>query len=161
MLINIKEDTSSSVNDPSADSRKGEVSASAEKSYDQLLRKLEEEARDHIRIEQQLKLYIDSMEEQIDESEKEINLLKSELKGKIGEINVLKENAKEADSKCQELKQRVEMLERNASPAKETFDQSHTQLTVSAEKKPARASTEFAKSKRMMNMSKKVLIVDC
>jgi archaellum component FlaC len=155
VLINIKDDMSNSAKNSSFDSRKEEVSLYAAKSYDQPLRKLEEEAREHIRIEQQLKLYIDSMEEQTEESETIISQLKASLKVKSEEINTLKENLRKSEKKCKELKQKVEKLERTGSPLVETLEHSHTQLTISAEKKPLKA-IEVAKSRRITNGSKKV-----
>jgi len=153
--MNIKEDISSSAKNSSLNSRKEEASLYAAKSYDQLLRKLEEEAREHIRIEQQLKLYIDSTEEQIEESEIIIGQLKTTIKNKSEEINILKEKLKNSEDKYKELKQKIEELEKNGSLVGEALEHSHTQLTASVEKKPLKI-IEVTKSKRTVNGNKKV-----
>ena len=81
------------------------------KGYEELLRKFEEESRDHIRIEQQLKLYVDDVEENLNKSEKEIKKLKQMLKTRVEEENKLKEKLKESITKCDEMEKKLKEKE--------------------------------------------------
>eukprot|EP00826_Nyctotherus_ovalis_P049452 TRINITY_DN5986_c0_g1_i22.p2 TRINITY_DN5986_c0_g1~~TRINITY_DN5986_c0_g1_i22.p2 ORF type:complete len:154 (+),score=56.41 TRINITY_DN5986_c0_g1_i22:428-889(+) len=76
-----------------------------QKDYEQMVQSLEEEARNHIRIEQQLKLHIDSLQEKIEEKEKTEEKLKAELHEKSEFASMLKEKLKECVSKYNKLKQ--------------------------------------------------------
>ena len=69
--------------------------------YESLLIKYEKDIRGHIRIEHQLKLYADSLQNNIEELEKEkdelndiINIKNNEINGVKKELNYLKKNMK-------------------------------------------------------------------
>ena len=69
--------------------------------YESLLIKYEKDIRGHIRIEHQLKLYADSLQNNIEELEKEkeelndiINIKNNEISGVKKELNYLKKNMK-------------------------------------------------------------------
>ena len=120
ILMNSKDDTISSVNEPSLDSQKDRFCVDASKGYDQMLRKLEEESREHIQIEQQLKLYIDSIEEQNDKSEKKIKELNKNLNMRVQEIDLLKENLKELNKKYDETKTQLENIRKTTEKSEST-----------------------------------------
>ena len=147
--MSIKDETNNSRTDHSIDSRKSAFSNESAKEYDHLLRKLEEESREHIKIEQQLKLYIDSMDEQADESEKTIKRLNNDIKKKNIEIHDLEKKLKEVSEKYDEIKLKVENLEKNPSPIKETIDQLHTQVSTTIENKGIKLNTENSYIKRV------------
>lgn len=80
-----------------------------QKDYEQMLQSLEEEARNHIRIEQQLKLHIDSLQEKLEEKEKVEEKLRAELKEKTELSNMLKEKLREYASKYNKLRQSLKL----------------------------------------------------
>ncbi len=58
--------------EPKGSEHSGESSnrvADPQKDYEQMLQKLEAETRNHIRVEQQLKLHIESIQSKLDETE--------------------------------------------------------------------------------------------
>lgn len=91
-----------------------------------MLQKLEEEARNHIRIEQQLKLHIDTLQEKIEEKEKTEEQLKNELLQKTEMFNNLKEKAKEYAIKYNKLRQMMKGMDNTIdnSKSKSTIDES-------------------------------------
>lgn len=74
-----------------------------QKDYEEIIQKLEEETRNHIRIEQQFRLHIDALQEKIEEIEKNENKLKTELQLKIEICNDLKQKLKEVNEKYNKL----------------------------------------------------------
>ena len=80
-----------------------EESIGSSKEYEQMLQKLEKEVRDHIGIEQQLKLYIESFQTKIEENEAIINNFKESLKEKSDLIIELQQNLKQSISMYNEL----------------------------------------------------------
>eukprot|EP00826_Nyctotherus_ovalis_P043199 TRINITY_DN4522_c0_g3_i1.p1 TRINITY_DN4522_c0_g3~~TRINITY_DN4522_c0_g3_i1.p1 ORF type:complete len:150 (+),score=49.85 TRINITY_DN4522_c0_g3_i1:263-712(+) len=107
--------------------------ADLQKDYEQMLQSLEEEARNHIRIEQQLKLHIDSLQEKLEEKEKVEEKLKAELKEKTELSNVLKEKVREYATKYNKLRQSLKL------PIDNSRTKSHINTNISKEeiiKKP-------------------------
>ena len=80
------------------------------KEYEKIIQKLEEESRDHIRLEQQLKLYIDNIQDQIEESFFEIKSLKKNLMEATREIETLKKKIKDQSKKYDEIKLKYEEI---------------------------------------------------
>ena len=76
--------------------------------YDKLLQKFEKESREHIQIEQKLKLYIDSIEEKIEHLEKIIKELEKNLDVKTFENGILKDTIKDITKKHEDLKIHIE-----------------------------------------------------
>eukprot|EP00826_Nyctotherus_ovalis_P003167 TRINITY_DN1063_c0_g3_i1.p1 TRINITY_DN1063_c0_g3~~TRINITY_DN1063_c0_g3_i1.p1 ORF type:complete len:183 (-),score=50.63 TRINITY_DN1063_c0_g3_i1:238-786(-) len=140
ILMSMKEDTSSSLH---GDSQKSLLSEHP-RNYEEMIRKFEEESREHIRLEQQLKLYIDDMQEQIDNSEKSSKQLKETLKLKAEEIASLKERLNDSLVKCDEMKRKIEILEK-----KHLIEESEKALQIQIDKSQANKLNDFNKLKRM------------
>ena len=120
--------------------------------YENMIQKLEEECRNHVGIEQQLKLSIDNMQEKLDESEINNEKLKTEVKDQTEECKCLNEKVVELSTKCEELQKMVENF--NSSFMSIT-DQSYTRGSTS---KHFRNITPFSKPKR--SSSKKVKLIE-
>ena len=96
------------------ESFKGELELPSQDNYDgleKLLQKYEAEIRDHIRIEQQLKIYSESLEEKVDDLEKsksdfdhKIDLIKSENSKLRKEISLLKTEGLNFQAKIKQLR---------------------------------------------------------
>ena len=95
------------------DSQRGD---DPQKDYEQMLQNLEEEARNHIRIEQQLKLHIDNLQEKIEEKEKLETRYKHEIQEKAELNNMLKEKLKEYVGKYNKLKQALKIDNSRSKP---------------------------------------------
>ena len=67
------EDQSKRYNKGDSVTQKSEVSMEPPKDYESMLQKLEAEVRNHIRVEQQLKLHIETMQGKMEEYETQLN----------------------------------------------------------------------------------------
>jgi len=84
------------------------------KDYEVLLQKLEAEARSHIRVEQQLKLHIESMQSKLEESEK----YKQEVKSLSQDLNKVKDEVRSKDLEIQKIKQENHRLNEELQASK-------------------------------------------
>lgn len=126
--------------------------------YEQMLQKLEEEARDHIRIEQQLKLHIDSLQDKIEEMEKEMRSVQEKLKLKVSACSSLEDELKVANIKCNELRQRITILEKSCLPFSTNGEISYSQASINAEEKVGKLNNDLSRMKRMGDLAKRVKI---
>ena len=97
------------------------VSVDPVREYEQMVQKLEEETRNHVRIEQQLKLHIEGLQFRVDELEAKLGETASKLK-KSHEESIKKEQEaasrkKKSEEKYEKLKAKYKKLvEPNPSP---------------------------------------------
>jgi len=124
--------------------------------YEQMLQKLEEEVRDHIRIEQQLKLHIDSLQDKIEEMEKETKDLQEKLKIQVSAFNSLENELKLANAKCNELKQKIIILEKPCPPFSTNGDVSYSQASINAEEKVGKLNNDLSRMKKIGDLAKRV-----
>ena len=79
--------------------------------YEEMIQKLEEEARNHVGIEQQLKLCIDNLQEKIGDQETMIEELKNDIKNNTKECSKWKEKFKRCENMYKEYKEKCENYE--------------------------------------------------
>ena len=96
-LTDIRKEIYTSQDLSKSKSQRNKIEIDEEKNYNELLQNLEKEVRDHIGIEQQMKLYAENLQNKIEESQIE----KKKLSLKIA---TLEENLKEFAIKYNELK---------------------------------------------------------
>jgi chromosome segregation ATPase len=77
------------------------------KDYEIMLQKLEEEIRSHIRVEQQLKILVETSQSELEDAEKEIKSLKAKIKLIQVESTQMKENFRSKDSEITQLKEAI------------------------------------------------------
>lgn len=118
-----------------------------QKDYEQMVQSLEEEARNHIRIEQQLKLHIDSLQEKIEEREKAEEKFKAELHQKSELTNMLKKKLKEYAGKYNKLKQAL----------KTPIDNPRSKSNVSTEEMIKKPHITLHQVKNINDTTKKVM----
>ena len=106
-----------------------EDSTNINSEYEPVIQKLEEETRNHIGIEQQLKLHIDTLQEKMDESTNTIEELKKEVKIKSEECNKLNGKVNEFTEKNKELQKQIEDLEKQ-KPSIPTIDDNENKNEV-------------------------------
>eukprot|EP00826_Nyctotherus_ovalis_P010603 TRINITY_DN12789_c0_g2_i1.p1 TRINITY_DN12789_c0_g2~~TRINITY_DN12789_c0_g2_i1.p1 ORF type:complete len:159 (+),score=46.00 TRINITY_DN12789_c0_g2_i1:264-740(+) len=136
---------------PIGNSEKGtESNADILKEYEEMLQRFEEESRNHIGIEQQLKLHIEILQEKMEESNRSIDSLKAEFKAKSDECKALQEELAKTLEKYKQLQQ-AESVEDYTSPFITIADQSRTQGSTA---KHGRSQDFISKFKR--DSSKKV-----
>lgn len=123
------------------------------KEYEEMLQRFEEESRNHIGIEQQLKLHIEILQEKVEESSRGMESLKAELEAKSGECRALQEELAKALEKHRQLQQ-AESVEDYTSPFITVAEQSRTQGSTT---KHGRSQDFISKFKR--DSSKKVMKV--
>jgi predicted RNase H-like nuclease (RuvC/YqgF family) len=99
------------------------------KDYEIMLQKLEEEIRNHIRVEQQLKILVETSQSELEDSEKEIKSLKAKIKLMQVESTQLKEGHRTKDCEITQLKEQIlgkekqiESLADNKTHNKSTYD---------------------------------------
>ena len=86
--------------------------------YEKLLQKLESDVRTHIRVEQQLKLHIESMQAQLDEAQSlnqsdpdEIEKMKEEMEVKENHVKKLEQQLLDKERSLKEKTQHTKVLE--------------------------------------------------
>lgn len=96
----------------------------APNNYEKLIQKLEADVRSHISVEQQLKLYVESYQQKLEEEENlndkyeaDIDRMKDELKERKTEIWLMKEMMNAKDKEITELKSKIK-LDQDASSRK-------------------------------------------
>lgn len=124
--------------------------------YEQMLQRLEEEARDHIRIEQQLKLHIDSLQDKIEDMAKSAKELQKQLAAKTSACASLEQELKSLGAKHSELKQRAAALERACAPFSAAKDSSYSQISINAEEKAGKPHNDLSRMKCMGDLAKRV-----
>eukprot|EP00826_Nyctotherus_ovalis_P015247 TRINITY_DN14319_c0_g1_i22.p2 TRINITY_DN14319_c0_g1~~TRINITY_DN14319_c0_g1_i22.p2 ORF type:complete len:148 (+),score=37.48 TRINITY_DN14319_c0_g1_i22:423-866(+) len=127
-----------------------------EEDYEQMLQRLEEEARDHIRIEQQLKLHIDSLQDKIEDMDKSARELQNQLAAKTSACTSLEQELKSLNAKHSELKQRTATLERGCAPFSTVKDSSYSQISINAEEKVGKLHNDLSRMKCMGDLAKRV-----
>ena len=75
--------------------------------YELMLQKLEEEIRGHIRVEQQLKILVETSQSEMEDCEKEITTLKTKLKQTMAELQMFKEKSRTKESEITQLKETI------------------------------------------------------
>ena len=88
-----------------------EVSSDMNNEYETMIQKLEGEIRQHIRIEQQLKIHIDSVQAKMEEYEKEIECMKKKLKQNESSKGEIDKMISTKDVKINSLNNKVNELE--------------------------------------------------
>jgi Fic family protein len=81
------------------------------KDYEQMLQTLEKEVRDHIGVEEQFKVYIETLHEKLEEAEREIVRLKEKLKERNEMIKCSEERLREMIKKYNRLKKELVVQE--------------------------------------------------
>lgn len=112
-----------------------------QRKYEPTIQKLEEETRDHIRIEQQFRLHIDCLQDRIEKLEASEKQLKHDLKARMDACNQLKEKLKESNEKYNELRQR---MKKHASPIDGGAGKQHTRSNISIDEKPNKTCSEYS-----------------
>jgi len=109
--MNIKAEENNSVRQNSA--KLSESSTPPEdptKEYENMLQKLEEEARNHIRVEQQLKLHVEALQTKVDDLEKELSDMTKKMKKEQSENAKLSKNLNSEKQKTHEIGEKYEKL---------------------------------------------------
>lgn len=91
------------------------ISSAGEENYTQLekiVQKYEGEIRNHIRVEQQLKLYAESLQSKLEDAEKSRNELQEQTKGMMNYQSVKKDNQKLAENLKQMKEENDRLLQR-------------------------------------------------
>jgi len=149
--MNIKEDA----DPPLSASQKLEFEPS--KGYEQMLQKLEEEVRGHIRIEQQLKLHIDNLQAKSEEDEKSIMDLKAKIKEKNQKYEDLDSKYKELSAKYNKLEQKLEIYEKSSGlNSGLPLDSFQTQSNIGAEEKLANFHNDIGVFKKTSELAQRV-----
>jgi len=112
----------------------------SQKKYEPTIQKLEKETRDHIRIEQQFKLYIEYLHDRIEKLEAKEKLLKEDIKAKVDACNQLKEKLIKCNEKYNNLKLSMKKL---TPPVEMGVDKMHTKFNISIDDKPNRTWSEY------------------
>ena len=151
-MMDLKDDHNAST----MDKRKDETNSVNE--YEPMLQKLEEETRDHIRVEQQLKLHIDNLQEKIEEIERTSTELREKVNKKEEICQSLKESLKVAELRCDELKGKIEMFEKAATPFSTNIEQSHSQISICVEEKAYKPHVDVSKIRSVGDFAKRVVV---
>ena len=158
--MSIKEEPDPSANPSAQASSRGEFPTEAPKGYEQMLQKLEEEVRGHIRVEQQLKLHIDNLQSKMEDDEKAAKESQDSLKDKAKQCENLDKKVKELTQKCKQLEHRIETTERVSCPLTMGPDSFLTQTNISAEEKLGKFHTDFSQLKRIGDLAQRVSLFD-
>lgn len=108
---------------------------SCPKIYEELIQSLEADIRKHIRIEHQLKLHMESLEDRIEELERDMETMESDeihLKEKIKQLNSGKDENNDALNMVKELKKELSQskLELSAAKKEHTKDINKNQASI-------------------------------
>jgi hypothetical protein len=123
--------------------------------YQKEMQKLESEIRNHIKIEQQMKLFADALEEKSTQLESHLNHVKKQSTSKI---ETMKSEAKTLKSQIISLNKEIaELKKESETSSKESNNGKIKELGKSNEidKKIARAEIEHAKVARSLNETEK------